>query len=71
VAKEVKFGQRKEQPPASLDEWVSPESGEDKKRLTIDVSPELHYRLKQEALRRRTTIKALFEEWAALHLPPA
>jgi hypothetical protein len=34
------------------------------KRLTLDFEPELHHRLKQVALDRQTTVKALMEECA-------
>lgn len=39
---------------------------EDKKiaRLTLDLSPELHRRLKQEALDKGTTMRALLVTWA-------
>jgi hypothetical protein len=70
MPKEVKFGQRKEQPPASLDEWVDPKAKAGKKRrLTIDIDDDLHKRVKGAVGRRGTTIRDVVIEFLEREFP--
>ena len=80
-AKKVNIGKKPVSPetPTSVDEWVSNRDldvdvtpAEDKepvklKRLTLDISSELHFRIKRQALESGVTMADLLRELLLQH----